>query len=215
MLCLFVINAFCGLALWFKRSHPDSIQRVGLHFRKLAGGSDEGSDGGIEESKKTLLVDGLQSKDNSDINSNRASTRLRLDGYPQNSLFKNYRMMTNPAESIQALFPSAHPSTSDLNNSRMGIVIGKFYPFHKGHELLIQTALTHVNQASITKGFTHVIICFQENEAPSGALRYEWIRERFPTVVLHRYFTLLRGIACIMHESCLKYVIFSRLHIYL
>ena len=65
MLCLFVINAFCGLALWFKRSHPDSIQRVGLHFRKLAGGSDEGSDGGIEESKKTLLVDGLQSKDNS------------------------------------------------------------------------------------------------------------------------------------------------------
>jgi hypothetical protein len=189
MLCLFVTNAFCGLALWFKRSHPDCIRSVGLRFRKLAGGSDEGSDACFELSKKTLSIEGNLSRQNSLLLSNRASSRLRLDGFPQTSLSTNYRMMTNPAKSIQALFPTPDPSTSDLTNSRMGIVIGKFYPVHKGHELLIQTALSYVNQVSITKGITHVIICFRENETPSVALRYEWIREQYPTVVLHRYFT--------------------------
>lgn len=190
MLCLFVINAFCGLAIWFKRSHPDIIRRAGIRFRRHVRGSDE-SDASGEESKKNLLIEtscenGHQSKHGDDFHSTDAFSNRQQPASLPRTLPSSYHMTSNPAKSSQS------PSTAIAQ--RMGIVIGKFYPFHKGHELLIQTALSYVNDPSVnggdSKGTTHVIICFRENEAPSGALRYAWIHERYPTVVLHRCYAL-------------------------
>ena len=49
-----------------------------------------------------------------------------------------------------------------------GLVIGKFYPPHLGHNYLINIALQHC--ASLI-----IIVCQRPTEAPSGALRYEYL----------------------------------------
>lgn len=57
----------------------------------------------------------------------------------------------------------------------LGLVIGKFYPPHRGHESVIQTALRHCSQVV-------VIVCGRAGEAPDGQLRRAWLQELFPTV---------------------------------
>jgi HTH-type transcriptional regulator, transcriptional repressor of NAD biosynthesis genes len=60
-----------------------------------------------------------------------------------------------------------------------GLVIGKFYPPHNGHLLLIETAQTHCDQLTI-------IVCERPDENPTGALRSGWLQRLFPqaTVLL-------------------------------
>ncbi len=55
----------------------------------------------------------------------------------------------------------------------LGLVIGKFYPSHRGHRFLIETALSRVEALTI-------IVCGRPGEIPEGALRAEWLRELFP-----------------------------------
>lgn len=55
----------------------------------------------------------------------------------------------------------------------LGLVIGKFYPPHRGHRLLIETALARAQALTI-------IVCGRPGENPEGALRAEWLRELFP-----------------------------------
>ena len=54
-----------------------------------------------------------------------------------------------------------------------GLVIGKFYPPHRGHRLLIETALSRAD-------FLTIIVCGRPGEAPEGARRADWLRELFP-----------------------------------
>lgn len=63
--------------------------------------------------------------------------------------------------------------------SKRGVIIGKFYPPHKGHEYLIQQGLSQVDQVT-------VIICDKEGQSIPGELRAQWLREIFPqaTVVV-------------------------------
>jgi HTH-type transcriptional regulator, transcriptional repressor of NAD biosynthesis genes len=56
----------------------------------------------------------------------------------------------------------------------LALVIGKFYPPHRGHKLLIDTALAAADEV-------HVIVCERPGEDPPAALRAEWIREIHPT----------------------------------
>ncbi|HCQ31437.1 TPA: histidine kinase [Candidatus Collierbacteria bacterium] len=58
---------------------------------------------------------------------------------------------------------------------RTSLVIGKFYPFHKGHQFLIKTALK--NSASVT-----VIVCQTDRYLIPAEIRAGWIRETFPKV---------------------------------
>ena len=58
---------------------------------------------------------------------------------------------------------------------RRGLVIGKFYPFHRGHRLLVETALAHA--AEVT-----VIVCDQDGKRIPARLRESWIRELAPAV---------------------------------
>ena len=54
-----------------------------------------------------------------------------------------------------------------------GLVIGKFYPFHKGHEYLIQTALD--NSEKVT-----VIVCQTKGYKIPAKIRASWIKNTFP-----------------------------------
>jgi len=56
-----------------------------------------------------------------------------------------------------------------------GIVIGKFYPPHKGHRFLIEKAIQNVDDLT-------VIICHKGGQKISGDLRASWIRETVPGV---------------------------------
>jgi len=53
------------------------------------------------------------------------------------------------------------------------VVIGKFYPPHRGHKLLIDTALAQSDRVS-------VIVVFTEGQTIPGARRADWIREIHP-----------------------------------
>ncbi len=56
-----------------------------------------------------------------------------------------------------------------------GLVIGKFYPPHRGHKYLIDTACAACEQVT-------VIVCAKQTETISGLLRVEWIQCIHPTV---------------------------------
>ena len=57
----------------------------------------------------------------------------------------------------------------------LGLVIGKFYPPHRGHKLVIDTATEQSEQ-------TVVIVCAKPTDNISGELRGQWLREIHPTV---------------------------------
>jgi NadR type nicotinamide-nucleotide adenylyltransferase len=54
-----------------------------------------------------------------------------------------------------------------------GLVIGKFYPPHKGHKYLIDTALEACHEVT-------VIVCWKKTEEISGYLRAAWVQEIHP-----------------------------------
>lgn len=56
-----------------------------------------------------------------------------------------------------------------------GLIVGKFYPPHRGHKHLIDSAAAQVDEL-------HVIVCKKPNEDPCGELREAWLREIHPTV---------------------------------
>jgi NadR type nicotinamide-nucleotide adenylyltransferase len=55
----------------------------------------------------------------------------------------------------------------------LGLVIGKFYPPHRGHKLLIDTALEHSEK-------TVVIVCERPTDTIPGKLRQSWLQEIHP-----------------------------------
>lgn len=56
-----------------------------------------------------------------------------------------------------------------------GLVIGKFYPPHRGHKHLIDTATANSEEV-------HVIVCDAPGEDPPASMRAGWIREIHPAV---------------------------------
>jgi NadR type nicotinamide-nucleotide adenylyltransferase len=59
-----------------------------------------------------------------------------------------------------------------------GLIIGKFYPFHKGHQFLVETGLKNCLQLNL-------ILCSAPQEKPFVDLRYEWIKELYPQVKVY------------------------------
>jgi HTH-type transcriptional regulator, transcriptional repressor of NAD biosynthesis genes len=57
--------------------------------------------------------------------------------------------------------------------ARVGVVIGKFYPPHRGHGYLIDTALAAVDELT-------VIVCGKPEQAIPVELRAAWLRELHP-----------------------------------
>jgi len=59
--------------------------------------------------------------------------------------------------------------------AKRGLIVGKFYPPHRGHQYLIETACAQVEELN-------VIVCQRPHEQPVGALRAAWLRELYPTI---------------------------------
>lgn len=57
----------------------------------------------------------------------------------------------------------------------LGITVGKFYPFHLGHDYLIRTAKSQVDQLV-------VLVCYKPNDIISGTIRGNWIRKMHPDI---------------------------------
>jgi HTH-type transcriptional repressor of NAD biosynthesis genes len=55
-----------------------------------------------------------------------------------------------------------------------GLVIGKFYPPHRGHKFLIETALAQVDHLDI-------LICARSDQTISGEMRRQWLQEIHPS----------------------------------
>lgn len=53
---------------------------------------------------------------------------------------------------------------------RRGLIVGKFYPPHRGHKFLIDSARAQVEELT-------VIVCRKGGESPDGELRARWLRE--------------------------------------
>jgi HTH-type transcriptional repressor of NAD biosynthesis genes len=60
-----------------------------------------------------------------------------------------------------------------------GLVIGKFYPPHRGHKFLIETALRAVDHLD-------VLICVLASQTISGDLRQRWLEEIHPKAHVRR-----------------------------
>lgn len=56
-----------------------------------------------------------------------------------------------------------------------GLVIGKFYPPHRGHKFLIETALARCREVT-------VIVCSRRDESIPGSLRAAWTKKIHPQV---------------------------------
>jgi HTH-type transcriptional repressor of NAD biosynthesis genes len=56
---------------------------------------------------------------------------------------------------------------------RRGLVIGKFYPPHRGHKYLIERALSHVDHLD-------VLVCTRADQSIDGELRRRWLQEIHP-----------------------------------
>ena len=54
-----------------------------------------------------------------------------------------------------------------------GLVIGKFYPPHRGHKFLIETALAQVDHLD-------VLVCAHPEQTIPGELRARWLQEIHP-----------------------------------
>ena len=56
---------------------------------------------------------------------------------------------------------------------KKGVVVGKFYPPHKGHHYLINTAIKNVDELT-------VIVCAKKEEFIPGEKRVAWLKEIHP-----------------------------------
>lgn len=64
---------------------------------------------------------------------------------------------------------------NDKKEKKVGFTIGKFAPFHKGHEYLIETALKEMDKVIVVVYDTDIIDIDTEKRA-------EWIKEKYPNV---------------------------------
>lgn len=62
-----------------------------------------------------------------------------------------------------------------MTSYKHGLVIGKFMPFHKGHEYLVRFANYNCEQLTV------IVDCFKGQQL-SPAIRAKWIKEQFPNV---------------------------------
>ena len=61
-----------------------------------------------------------------------------------------------------------------------GFLLGKFLPPHRGHMHLIETARSYVDHLT-------VLVCSLECEPIPGELRYQWLRNLFPSVNVQHF----------------------------
>ena len=64
-----------------------------------------------------------------------------------------------------------------MKRFKTGVVIGKFYPPHRGHKHLIETALSQAEHVT-------VIVCDEPDQTIPGELRAAWLAEIHPAATV-------------------------------
>lgn len=70
---------------------------------------------------------------------------------------------------------------------KIGLLIGKFMPLHKGHVALIEFALSHCDKLIIG-------VCSDKTEPVDGKIRFKWVKETFksnPKVLVKHIYAAL------------------------
>ncbi|HEX7259329.1 MAG TPA: AAA family ATPase [Candidatus Saccharimonadia bacterium] len=65
--------------------------------------------------------------------------------------------------------------TNSKAGAKLGLVVGKFYPPHKGHHFLINTAKQHCDRLI-------VMVVEGKNQHPDGSTRMQWLKTAHPDV---------------------------------
>ena len=58
-----------------------------------------------------------------------------------------------------------------------GLVVGKFYPPHRGHHHLIESAIAGSDES-------HIIVCDKPGENPPAPIRAAWLQEVHPNAMI-------------------------------
>jgi HTH-type transcriptional regulator, transcriptional repressor of NAD biosynthesis genes len=61
----------------------------------------------------------------------------------------------------------------NMKRYKNGLILGKFYPFHRGHEYLIREGLKICEHLTI-------LVCSLQRETILGEIRFGWVKETFP-----------------------------------
>jgi len=59
-----------------------------------------------------------------------------------------------------------------LKKKKIGCILGKFYPLHKGHEYLIKSGMAECD-------ILYVILVHRSEEVPNGHIRYGWLSQMY------------------------------------
>ena len=92
-----------------------------------------------------------------------------MNTFPYNQYFILYFFF------IYTLIISINVNGKKTNDQKIGFTIGKFAPFHKGHQFLIETGLKEMDKFIVFVYDTKVI------DIPSEQ-RAKWIKDRYPNV---------------------------------
>jgi HTH-type transcriptional regulator, transcriptional repressor of NAD biosynthesis genes len=146
MWCLFTLNALAGLYAWHFR---------GLDTNKSA--DETISQNAIEEGHmRTVSIIDIKS----DLNN------------PECTSCRDPFAFGNASKGFNPPLDGHTPSTA--STTRRGLIIGKFWPFHRGHEYLCRTAISNCDELFI-------VVCDRPTHSPNGILRSNWICESIPS----------------------------------
>jgi nicotinamide mononucleotide transporter PnuC len=181
---LFLCNAVAGFYAWTLRYRADQQNQeiscgAGIVPYHPLSGREGGSDG--SGSRKNTDIEALitqeqqqQSMMMNDENETTCLDDVVLLSDPNHSSSRDPYALGN---SLKGFLPRFCP----LNNTSKtpvvpvrGVIIGKFWPFHAGHQYLCEEALKYCNEL-------YVILCHRSYHEPSAEIRVDWIRKTIPS----------------------------------
>jgi nicotinamide mononucleotide transporter PnuC len=87
---------------------------------------------------------------------------------------KQSTQLISQDEKHHSLVPMISSSQENSKDIRRGVIVGKFWPFHRGHQYLCEKALENCDEL-------YIIICHRIYQQPSAAIRMDWIRKTIPS----------------------------------
>lgn len=169
MWCLFLLNALAGLYAWHVRQRNDDGEVSGAEKKRLDEGDvfdPEAAQHMVVTTSNTVALEG-------ECKTSAIAGEIDLED-PNCELSRDPRALGN---GCSGWVPPLNPPTSHRTKKPIrGFVIGKFWPFHRGHQHLVETAVAQCDEV-------YVVICHRPNHHPSALLRQQALRETCPDKV--------------------------------
>jgi cytidyltransferase-like protein len=179
---LFLCNAVAGFYAWTLRYREDQQNQetsgggTGIVPYHPLSGREGGSDG--SGSRKNTDIEALITHEQQQTMTTDDNETTCLDDVVLLS-DPNYSSSRDPyalGNSVKGFLPPFCPPNNISKTTAVpvrGVIIGKFWPFHAGHQYLCEEALQHCNEL-------YVILCHRSYHEPSAEIRVDWIRKTIP-----------------------------------